>query len=91
VTSDGYVNETEDRSRTTPGQDVEDAKRQAVRLFFADGNERTAAVAALYFLEIKGMNIEPGQNEYECLLRRAAAGEATERDVASFSRGCRGS
>lgn len=54
---------------------------------FIDGNKRVAAVAAFVFLFINGVELTCTEDAYEALVRRAASGEATKREIADFIRG----
>ena len=53
---------------------------------FADGNRRTACVAALTFLRINGYRVEaPAPEKYEAFIR-LAAGELAEEELAAWFR-----
>ena len=54
---------------------------------FVDGNKRTAAVAAMYFLHQNGVEVEPRPDEYERLVLGVAEGRVDKADVAAFLRG----
>ena len=53
---------------------------------FVDGNKRTAAVAALVFLELNGMEIRANPRAYEDLVVSVASGKAGKADAAGFFR-----
>ena len=51
---------------------------------FVDGNKRTAVAAALTFLEMNGLEIEAGENEFYDLVIGVAEGRVTKAAVAVF-------
>ena len=51
---------------------------------FIDGNKRTAVAAALTFLEMNGLEIEAGENEFYDLVIGVAEGRVTKAAVAVF-------
>jgi death-on-curing protein len=53
---------------------------------FADGNKRTAAVAALMFLDQNGIDFEIGEAELVVMILALAAGELNEEAVATWFR-----
>ncbi len=53
---------------------------------FVDGNKRTAAVTAMFFLHQNGVEVEPRPEEYERLVLGVAKGHVEKADVAAFLR-----
>jgi death-on-curing protein len=53
---------------------------------FADGNKRTAALAAFVFLEINGIALAATNPAYERLVLTVATGKAAKSDAAVFLR-----
>ncbi|MDD4890588.1 MAG: type II toxin-antitoxin system death-on-curing family toxin [Phycisphaerae bacterium] len=55
---------------------------------FIDGNKRTgaAAAAAIVFLILNGVKLEPDEDGLEAITMAVAKGEASKRDVAAFFR-----
>jgi|SRR5579871_4053884 len=53
---------------------------------FVDGNKRTAAVAALLFLDINGWAFEISEPELVVMMLALAAGELSEDEVAAWFR-----
>ncbi len=53
---------------------------------FADGNKRTAAVAALLFLSLNGASFSIGEVELVVMVLALAAGELGEDDIAAWFR-----
>lgn len=53
---------------------------------FADGNKRTAAVAALLFLHLNGISFVIGEAELVVMVLALAAGELGEDEVAAWFR-----
>jgi death-on-curing protein len=51
-----------------------------------DGNKRTAAVAALLFLDLNGTAYEIGEAELVVMVLALAAGELSEDEVAGWFR-----
>jgi len=51
---------------------------------FVDGNKRTAVAATLTFLEMNGLEIEAGENEFYDLVIGVAEGRVTKAAVAVF-------
>ena len=51
---------------------------------FVDGNKRTAAVAAMFFLRQNGVTFEPLPEEYESLVLGVAEGRAGRAEVVDF-------
>ena len=53
---------------------------------FVDGNKRTGVVAALVFLALNNVVIEPDEDDVERLVRAVAEGEAVKATVSEFFR-----
>lgn len=51
---------------------------------FNDGNKRIAALVAVVFLEINGVEIIADENEFEALVMRAAESKTTKEEIANF-------
>jgi len=51
---------------------------------FIDGNKRTATAAALVFLEMNGVEIDAGEQEFYALIIGVAEGSVTKAEVAVF-------
>lgn len=57
---------------------------------FVDGNKRTAAVAAVIFLALNGIEVVADEDEFERVVWAVARGEVGKQEAASFLRGsCR--
>ena len=53
---------------------------------FQDGNKRTAAIAALVFLDVNGYDLDAGIGEFEELMLGIASGKLGKADAARFFR-----
>lgn len=53
---------------------------------FVDGNKRTAAVAALVFLALNGLEIEADEDALELMVRAVAEGRIGKSSIADFFR-----
>lgn len=53
---------------------------------FVDGNKRTAAVAALVFLALNGVEIEADEDAFELMVRAVAEGRMNKSSIADFFR-----
>lgn len=51
---------------------------------FIDGNKRTAAVAAIVFLALNGIETDVDEARFEALVRSAAQGKKTKQQIADF-------
>ncbi|MDY6795662.1 MAG: type II toxin-antitoxin system death-on-curing family toxin [Actinomycetota bacterium] len=51
---------------------------------FVDGNKRTAAVAALVFLALNGVEVDAEEGDFEQLVWRVAEGKTDKNDIRAF-------
>lgn len=51
---------------------------------FVDGNKRTGAVAAMFFLELNGWTLDANEDQYEAIVMAVARGEVSREAVAAF-------
>ncbi len=53
---------------------------------FVDGNKRVAAVSAMVFLSLNGLELEAPEARFEALIFKTASGKTDRRELAEFFR-----